>query len=277
MAERQDVFFFAGPADRRLYGCLHHSPRPAATAVLYCQPFAEEQNQSHAVVARALRAMAAAGLPAMRFDFSGCGDSEGDLEEASLSDWIAEIGAAASHLKRETGAARVGVWGLRLGAWLALAHAARVPETPFAALWQPVMDPLDYLSQFLRQSLASALAAGAGKLPTVKGLSARIEGGETVEVMGYPMARRLHRSFQEASSLKPFAETRCPLLLLAVGEGDEPPARMRKEADAQQAAGRDVTLRFLREEPFWDRYWRWECPAAAEATAEWALSRSRPS
>lgn len=66
---------------------------------------------------------AQAGLPALQFDYPGCGDAAGDHEDASLAGWIESLGAAIDTLKREAGVGDVLVVGFRLGALLA-AHAA---------------------------------------------------------------------------------------------------------------------------------------------------------
>ena len=289
----EDMFFFDGGGGRRLLGFLHLPPKgKASRAAVYCHPFAEEKNQSHAVIAGTARRLAASGTAVLRFDLSGCGDSEGDLEDASADAWLEEIGRAAELLRERSGAEKLGVWGLRAGANLAALFAAGRKDIAFGMFWQPVPDLKTYMHQFLRQKLATEMAGGMaggasgadgadrvgtdGAAPggkteglSVKTLVKCLEAGETVEVMGYPITRGLYDSL--ASRSKPFAgfEFPFPACLVAVSEGDSPSPALKRMADGLSATNRPVPLLHVRDTTFWDRYWRWDAPSLAGATAEW--------
>jgi pimeloyl-ACP methyl ester carboxylesterase len=66
----------------------------------------------------------------LRFDFRGCGDSEGDEAVAGTDAWRDDIGTAVEELKRRAGAARVALAGLRLGGTLAAQAAAGRDDVP---------------------------------------------------------------------------------------------------------------------------------------------------
>lgn len=77
---------------------------------------------SHRQFVTLSRTLAAAGIPALRFDYRGMGDSAGDCRTFEHVD--ADINAAIDALQRETRVARVVLWGLCDGASAALMHAA---------------------------------------------------------------------------------------------------------------------------------------------------------
>jgi exosortase A-associated hydrolase 1 len=80
---------------------------------------------SHRQFTLLARALAKAGVAVLRFDYRGMGDSEG---EARTFDVVhADLSAAVSTLVRETGVARVVLWGLCDGASAALMYAAANP------------------------------------------------------------------------------------------------------------------------------------------------------
>lgn len=269
----EEMFFFAGTGGRRLLGFFHAAAAPGRPcALLYCHPFAEERNQSHGAAVHTARRLAAAGFPVLRFDFSGCGDSEGALEEASADDWLAEIGLAAAEAKRRSGVGRVGVWGLRAGANLAARWASGRTDVSLGIFWQPMADLKTGMTQFLRQRLGTSLAAGEGGGLSVKGLIGQIEAGEIVEVMGYPVARKLYASMLGASV--PFAADPLgfPACVAAVTEAEAPPEGIRRLAASLATPAGPAALLHVREAPFWDRYWRWESPLLSEQTVRWAVS-----
>jgi exosortase A-associated hydrolase 1 len=72
------------------------------------------------------RALARAGIPAIRFDCRGMGDSDGERRNFERID--ADIEGAVAALVRETGVREVVLWGLCDGASAALIYAAKNPR-----------------------------------------------------------------------------------------------------------------------------------------------------
>jgi hypothetical protein len=128
---------------RRLYGAL---TRPAVEAgergVLLLPPMGHEGW----IVQRAYRELglrlAARGVPVLRFDLLGTGDSEGDLWSARWEDWVRSVAPAAEVLQRQTGVKRVSAVGLRLGAALALSAEGAFDDL---VLWDPVLAGASYV------------------------------------------------------------------------------------------------------------------------------------
>jgi exosortase A-associated hydrolase 2 len=267
----EEMFFFDGGGGRKLLGFLHRAVGAARDfGLVYCHPFAEEKNQSHAIVTRSARRLAQAGIAVLRFDFSGCGDSEGDLTEASADDWLAEIGRAAEVLRERTGLTKTGFWGLRAGANLAALHAASRRDPALLLLWQPLPDIKTYAYQFLRQKVATGIAAGSGG--SVKEWADKLAAGEIVEVMGYPLSQRLYASLAAKSAGPAKSAYACPVGIFSFGEDAAPSGWMETMAGAMEAKNKPVPLIHVQAEPFWDRYWRYTDAAIEASAAEWARS-----
>jgi dienelactone hydrolase len=112
---------YFGPDARPLFGLLHGASTPETSlGLLICKPFGYESVCAHRGLVHIADAAAAAGVPALRFDYDGTGDSAGDdRDPGRVAAWIASIGHAIDELRRATGVARVCVLGVRLGALLA--------------------------------------------------------------------------------------------------------------------------------------------------------------
>lgn len=123
--------------------------------MLLCNPFGEEASRAHRTFRVLATQLERAGYAALRFDYSGTGDSLGEAADATLAAWLADIGAAAERLRAASGAARVAIVGLRLGATLAALAAARGDVRPrHLLLWDPVIDGAAYLREQAAQHRA---------------------------------------------------------------------------------------------------------------------------
>lgn len=118
-----------GPTDRPLFGWYH--PARGATpraALVMCSPFGHEAMSVHRGYVHLARRFAANGIAVLRFDYDGTGDSAGDARDPDrVPAWIRSIRLARERLLRLSGTGATFVFGLRLGALLALSEAVDNP------------------------------------------------------------------------------------------------------------------------------------------------------
>jgi exosortase A-associated hydrolase 2 len=154
-------FFLPGPAGN-LFGVYYSpmKPAPAREDVLYVHPFAGEMNHSRALIAALARELAALGRGVLTIDLYGCGDSAGSFGDALWEGWKEDLAAAVRWL-RDRGTEQLSLWGLRLGALLALdfaRHAGLAWER--IVLWQPVLRGDQMMTQFIHANLLPSEGSG---------------------------------------------------------------------------------------------------------------------
>ncbi|MBV7534778.1 hydrolase 2, exosortase A system-associated [Duganella sp. sic0402] len=214
--------FFLAAGDGERF-CLYHEPNPGVPprgAVLYVHPFAEEMNKSRRMVALQARAFTQSGFGVMQIDLYGCGDSSGDLRQASWDLWLADLARARNWLEqRDHGPCYV--WGLRLGALLALDHA-RKSHPAGLILWQPSLSGGAYLNQFARLQSAGRLFSDS---PAVE---------QDTEIAGYRISPSLSTTIRQldAASMPP----RCPVQWLELNIQPRDAAGMYAEAAGATAS-----------------------------------------
>lgn len=153
---------FFGAADRSLYGC-HHTPVTPAhrVAVLISPPGGHEYERSHRALRQLAAQLAKEGFHALRFDYCGTGDSMGDYEEATLTQWRKDIAIAIDECKQRSGVEQVVVIGLRLGATLALQACHTRTDIAGIVLWSPVWDGETMLTEWRELQRAHDTALGS--------------------------------------------------------------------------------------------------------------------
>ena len=88
------------------------------------------------------------GFHVLRFDYSGTGDSHGDMEDASFDDWIKDTTVAADELKAMVNCDNLFVVGSRLGATVASQLASIKPISKLV-LWEPFADSSMWTDELL--------------------------------------------------------------------------------------------------------------------------------
>jgi len=160
-------------SEHRLFGWLHRPAVPGVNlGMVVCQPFGYEAICAHRSVRVFAEAAAAAGVPTLRFDYAGMGDSEDTCPQADqIHVWSQDVLAAVAALRERTAVERVCLLGLRLGALLAILSAARSPAVCALALIAPIISGRRYVREMRTSNLAGRLAeaersAAAGALVT---------------------------------------------------------------------------------------------------------------
>lgn len=141
--------FFFGVGQRRLFGVYDAANETAGLnprAVVFCYPWGAEYLHAHRSLRQLASKLSVAGFHTLRFDYFGTGDSSGDIIDADLAGWEDDIETAIEELQDSTGAKRVILVGLRLGATLAASVTARRRKDVEAlVLWDPVVKGDIYL------------------------------------------------------------------------------------------------------------------------------------
>ncbi|WP_194713703.1 hydrolase 2, exosortase A system-associated [Noviherbaspirillum soli] len=259
-------FFLQASPGKRF--CLYHPPQGATRGmVLHLPAHAEEMNKSRRMVACQSRLLAQHGFGVLQLDLYGCGDSEGDAGDARWEIWRADVACALDWMRMQADIAPT-LWGLRLGALLALDVAQQRPDLASLLLWQPVTDGAAYLTQFLRLKLAAdMLAAGKGEAGGVDALRRRLGEGAMLEIAGYALTPALAAAI-DAATLAGMVAPACPLHWL-----DTVPQAGRGMAPARAAAaarcveqGWQLLTQTVQGPAFWSSQEIAEAPALLDAS-----------
>ena len=97
--------------------------------------------------ARLASGLAAAGLPALRFDFRAHGESEGQGKDLTIAGVVNDVRAAVTHVREMTGSGPVALVGASFGGGISAFFAARYPnQVRRVVLFNPL---LDYKKRFI--------------------------------------------------------------------------------------------------------------------------------
>lgn len=153
---RQAAYFDA--AGQSFFGWYHDAPdAPARDLVaVVCGPIGSEYTRSHRSLRHLADRLSRAGIPALRFDYHGTGNSPGtDLDPGRVEAWLGTIAAACAHARKISGRSRVCLLGVRLGGTLA-ALASREIAPDLLVLWNAPAKGKAYVREL--QAIAATAA-----------------------------------------------------------------------------------------------------------------------
>ena len=184
--------FYFGRPDKALFGCFHE-PRSGARrfcGVVVSPPVGHEYVNSHRALRQLAALLANAGFPVLRFDYYGCGDSSGEEDEASLSQWVEDTSMAVSEVRRRGNLGPVCLIGLRLGGTIAMMVARAQNDLAGLVLWDPVTNGREFLETVL--SLQKQRMRFRRKPKRCKDVSST-----TTDLLGFALNHSLRDSLEE--------------------------------------------------------------------------------
>lgn len=245
--EAEQPYHF-GP-NGELFGIYHPVPTRVTQAVLLCPPFGQDLIRSHRLYRQLAHALVAEGIPVLRFDYYGSGDSAGNGVDVDWIRCLDDTLAAAAELRVLSGCDHIAAFGARLGGSIVLASAtpAQLAEL---ILWDPVLDGTAYVAQL--DALQAALQHDMTRF-----LKPRTDGDVAGQWVGYATSPHFRQQLLDLQ-LDPPA---IPTLLL-----DSMPAT--STHDWSHLGTADVTVMPLQAPTPWDDFDRLELAILSHALVQ---------
>ena len=140
---------------RSLYAALHRPVLNAAPlGVVLVPPLLIEQPRSRRFLTEVASGLAALGLPCLRFDFFGTGDSAGTGDQADFASMCSDVELAAGGLRAHSGVERVAVLAWRDAALPLWPWVLGVGNPEVVVLWEPIVDGAEWLGELEREDVA---------------------------------------------------------------------------------------------------------------------------
>lgn len=136
-------FYFA---ENRLFG-MYHAPHPESMPkqhlVVFCGAILHEYYKTQFVSRQLSLALSQLGYDVLRFDYSGQGNSAGEI---SLTQWQNDLDSTIDEGLSLSGADRVSLFGVRFGCLICSHYAGPHPVEKFA-MWDPIAAGDTYLKE----------------------------------------------------------------------------------------------------------------------------------
>jgi len=261
--------FFLPETDGSRYCVLHRPRKTPRGAVVYVHPFAEEMNKARRMAALQARRMATEGYGVLQIDLLGCGDSSGDFADATWDNWCSDVAHAVRLIEERIPDVPLVLWGLRLGALIALSAASMQGLAPRCfLLWQPIISGRAYLREFIRIHAVGQMLSGKPS-EGIEAIRERLLDGQSVEIAGYTLSAALARSMDGVRIESMLGENERALWWEVTADGRQAlrPVVARAVSSLTDRGAR-VDLRRASGEPFWHSVEIEECPSLIDATIQ---------
>lgn len=208
-----------------LFGWYHSTGGESQSdcVAVICSPVGHEYIHSHRSIRHLADRLALQGIPAIRFDYSGVGDSSGaDLDPDRWNRWQANIRIVIDRAKQLSGRKRICLIGIRLGATLA-AMVTSETHVDLLVLWNVCISGRRYL----REIQAIALTAGQSVDSAV----------DSLESAGFVMSASTIEALQKVNLLD--LEFKVNGRILVMGRDDLAPDKSLSNYLTERGVGHD--------------------------------------
>ncbi|WP_194841122.1 alpha/beta hydrolase [Sporosarcina cascadiensis] len=145
-----------------LSGALHlpEFTREKVPLLIFIHGFVGSKVGEHRLFVKAARYFTKRGFAVFRFDFSGCGESEGDYGGVTLTNQLNEVQDVIDYVSRIRGinAHRITLVGHSLGGAVASLTAAADPRVKDLILWSPVGLPYEDITGILGRQAVNEIS-----------------------------------------------------------------------------------------------------------------------
>ncbi len=132
---------------QKIFGVLH-LPKgiQKPPCVLMCHGLGGHKTGRYRIYVDLAESLLKAGIASFRFDFRGCGDSEGLFEDMTLHGEVQDAEVAFQYLLKEPRIdnSRIGLFGRSMGGAVAVIVSAKVGAAKSLALWAPMFNGDDW-------------------------------------------------------------------------------------------------------------------------------------
>ena len=191
-----EPFYFRKPP-KSLFG-IYHPPQGIEThniGVVLCYPLGQEYIRSYRAFLQLAKLLSSNGFHVLRFDFCGCGESEGDCNQGSVSQWLTDISTAVDELKGGCEVSHICLVGLRLGATLSLIARSEITVVKGVILWDPIVKGKKYLKEL--KNLHQRWLEGSFPKTQIK-----LKDKKCYEILGFPFTGSLTEELENLDILK---------------------------------------------------------------------------
>lgn len=190
---------------KKIRGIIHFpqatekSNNSSYPAIVLCHGFIGNKIGLHGIYVKTARFFSKAGYVVLRFDFSGCGDSDGTYDEITIDGQIAEAAAALKIISGlpEVNEKEVYLLGLSMGGAVASLTAARYQNIAGLILWAPVARMYDDIRGIVGDKIINEVWE--------KGLG---------DYIGYPLGKPFLESLQRNHPLQEIKKFKKSVLII---------------------------------------------------------------
>ena len=214
---------------RQIVGIFHLPERAApCPAVLMLHGFTASKHETRRSFVQTARALARDGIATLRFDFRGCGDSDGEFHEMNISTMRADAEAALAWLsaRNEIDPQRIGILGMSLGGLIASLFLHKHAALKTTVLWSPVTNP--------KRMIADRTTAATAQQISERGIA---------DFNGWPVGLRFVQEMMAADPVAALHKAKIPLLVLH-GDADAtvPVSDSVTAVESLKSAGSEIVL-----------------------------------
>jgi len=168
------------------YGVFHEPQGHfmADHAVLFLYPWGQEYVRSHRAIRKIALYLETKGVPSLRFDYRGTGDSGGQDTALNLETAVTDAQSALRLLQTLSGTQSVRVCAIRFGALVAFKAFSQERSVKELVCWDPVLVGQQYTAELLSPQTTS-----------------RIQHKDDWWINGYPLSSNLQNTLNAANVL----------------------------------------------------------------------------
>jgi len=265
---------FINYENKNLFGVLHTPEnRPSKKGIIFLHPYAEEKQRIDRIFVHMARLLCAKGYSAIRFDFYGCGDSEGNFEEVTIDSQISDLRNVRNMFVREKGIDEISLFGIRLGANIAIQYAGMDKDIEKLILWSPIINGAEYAETLIRNKIFSSLMDSKIRISKEQILST-LDSEGCVDIDGFYLTKQNYEYLNNMDAYTKSLNSSCEAFIGITKSETSIITKYESFAKKLRIIGNKCDLVLTDDKMYWDQrtHYEWYFPDnLIKQTIDWIL------
>jgi len=240
---------------KRLYSAFYKPLHNHEKGYLICHPFADEKKSTQNFFVDLAKNLCLAGYLVVLFDLNGCGDSEGNFKDASITSWLDDINNIYLHIKKTFEIKNIGFIGLRFSAYLGMLSLNNSLFFNRLILIEPIFNVRNYFEKLLRGKLIKELHTYKSILSDKGKFANNLDKNKFIDIDGYEISSGFYLDLvkhQESFDIKNILISNSEIYLFKISLINKVPSEFELFIKYAHNVKKEIHFKLVKYLPFWN-------------------------
>jgi len=251
----EEYLFIKSDKNSLFTACFKPDSLYRKEAYIICHPFAEEKKYTQKLLVDLAKKLQSNGITAILFDLNGCGDSEGNLSNSSVSSWLRDIENISLYVRNELHINNINFIGLRFSTYLGMLSIQKKVAFKKIIMIEPVFNGVSYLHKTIKNKRIKKFFSENKTLSNSKQLLEELINNKSIDFDGNEISSEFYINLienQKNFNLQDIILSETEVVILKLSIINKLFREISEFVDLSKSMNKEIQYKQIKYLPFWN-------------------------